>query len=191
MRFIRRIVGSCMLLSLVFYLGTVAADKQELQENVIRLHVVADSDSQQDQQVKLQVRDALTAYLQPVLDQLPDMDTARAYLETRLPELEQLANDVLKAAGQTATAAVSLTKEAFSKRDYDTFSLPSGIYEALRVTIGSGEGKNWWCVMYPPMCHEVAIGKSVAYTGEETRLIYGGRYAVKFKLLELAASLAK
>lgn len=152
MRFIRRIVGSCMLLAAVFYLGTIAADKQELQENVIRLHVVADSDSQQDQQVKLQVRDALTAYLQPILDQLPDMDAARAYLETQLPELEQIANDVLKAAGQTATAAVSLAKEAFSKRDYDTFSLPSGIYESLRVTIGSGEGKNWWCVVFPSLC---------------------------------------
>ena len=152
MRFIRRIVGSCMLLAVVFYLGTVVADKQELRENVIRLHVVADSDSQQDQQVKLQVRDALTAYLQPVLDQLPDMDTARAYLETQLPELEQIANNALKAAGQTATAAVSLAKEAFSKRDYETFSLPSGIYESLRVTIGSGEGKNWWCVVFPSLC---------------------------------------
>ena len=152
MRFIRRIVFSCILLVVLFYAGTVAADKLELQENVIRLHVVADSDSQQDQQVKLQVRDALTAYLQPVLDDLPDIDAARAYLQTQLPELEQVANDVLKAAGQTATAVVSLAKEAFSKRDYDTFSLPSGIYESLRVTIGSGEGKNWWCVVFPSLC---------------------------------------
>lgn len=191
MRFIRKIVTTCVLLAVVFYLGTVAADRQELQNNVIRLHVVADSDSKEDQQVKLQVRDALTAYLQPVLEQLPNMDAARTYLESQLPQLERIANSVLKTAGQTVTAAVSLTKEAFSKRDYDTFSLPSGVYESLRVTIGSGEGKNWWCVVFPSLCvgattdsvEDTAVG--AGFSNSLTGAIAGKEeYRVRFFVMD-------
>ena len=152
MRKIAKLISTLLLLVAAFYLGTVASDRQALSQNLIRLHVVADSNSAEDQAIKLQVRDAITAKLETVMDELPDLETAKAYLEAHLPELEQIANDALKAAGNGCQAVVTLAKEAFPTREYDTFTLPAGIYESLRVTIGSGEGKNWWCVVFPSLC---------------------------------------
>ena len=152
MRKIAKLISTLLLLVAAFYLGTVASDRQALSQNLIRLHVVADSNSAEDQAIKLQVRDAITAKLETVMDELPDLETAKAYLEAHLPELEQIANDTLKAAGNGCQAVVTLAKEAFPTREYDTFTLPAGIYESLRVTIGSGEGKNWWCVVFPSLC---------------------------------------
>ncbi len=152
MRKFAKLIGTLLLLTAAFYLGTVASDRQVLSENLIRLHVVADSDSAEDQQIKLRVRDAITAKLETVMDDFSDLETARAYLQAHLPELEKIANDTLKAAGNGCQAVVTLAKEAFPTREYDTFTLPAGIYESLRVTIGSGEGKNWWCVVFPSLC---------------------------------------
>ena len=152
MKNILKLIGTLLLLAAAFYLGTVASDRQVLSENLIRLHVVADSNSAEDQQIKLQVRDAITAKLETVMDDFSDLETAKAYLQAHLPELEKIANDTLKAAGNGCRAVVTLAKEAFPTREYDTFTLPAGIYESLRVTIGSGEGKNWWCVVFPSLC---------------------------------------
>lgn len=152
MKNILKLIGTLLLLAAAFYLGTVASDRQVLSENLIRLHVVADSNSAEDQQIKLQVRDAITAKLETFMDDFSDLETAKAYLQAHLPELEKIANDTLKAAGNGCRAVVTLAKEAFPTREYDTFTLPAGIYESLRVTIGSGEGKNWWCVVFPSLC---------------------------------------
>ena len=150
-KFLKVIVAILMLAS-AFWLGMVAKDKQILTQNLIRLHVVADSDSIEDQNIKLQVRDAITEKLQCVMEQFPDLETAKAYLECQLPELQRIANETLKKAGSTCEAVVTLAKEAFPTREYETFTLPAGVYESLRVTIGSGEGKNWWCVVFPNLC---------------------------------------
>lgn len=152
MRKFAKFVSTLLLIAAAFYLGTISSDKQVLSERLIRLHVVADSDSAEDQAMKLRVRDAITAELESVLENLPDVDAAKAYLQEHLPELEQVANDVLRAAGNGCQAVVTLAKEAFPSREYDTFTLPAGVYESLRVTIGSGEGKNWWCVVFPSLC---------------------------------------
>lgn len=152
MRKLAKIMGTCMLLAALAWFGTVLADRQSLNENVIRLHVVAASDSEEDQQIKLQVRDALIETLQPGMDGLADADAAKEYLMSRLEDLQETANRILTEAGSEDQATVTLAKEAFSTRDYDTFSLPAGVYESLRVTIGQGEGKNWWCVVFPSLC---------------------------------------
>lgn len=152
MRKLAKIMGTCMLLAALAWFGTVLADRQNLNENVIRLHVVAASDSEEDQQIKLQVRDALIETLQPGMDGLADADAAKEYLMSRLEDLEETANRILTEAGSEDQATVTLAKEAFSTRDYDTFSLPAGVYESLRVTIGQGEGRNWWCVVFPSLC---------------------------------------
>lgn len=152
MRKIAKLISTLLLLAFAFWIGTVVSDKEKLQEDLIRLHVVANSDSAQDQQVKLQVRDAITKRLESVMEQFPDMETAKSYLQEKLPELERVANEVLESAGDGCRAVVTLAKEAFPSREYDTFTLPAGIYESLRVTIGSGEGQNWWCVVFPSLC---------------------------------------
>ena len=118
-------------------------EQRELSEKLIRLHVVANSDSQEDQAIKLQVRDA-------VLAAADGLEEER--LETALPEIQQAAEACLRQLGREETVTVSLGMERFPTRMYDSFSLPAGTYRALRVTIGEGAGKNWWCVVFPSLC---------------------------------------
>ncbi|MDD6201040.1 MAG: stage II sporulation protein R [Firmicutes bacterium] len=152
MRKILKFFGFCMLAAVLIWFGTVLADRQKLDEDLIRLHVVAASDSEDDQALKLQVRDALVRELEPVMDSLPDAEEAEAFLRENLTELEEIVNRVIREAGRSDTAHVTLEKEAFDTRRYDTFSLPAGVYESLRVTIGEGKGRNWWCVVFPSLC---------------------------------------
>lgn len=148
---IRRVVF-CFLIAAFVWCGAAIADRKTLNEQIIRMHVVANSDSEEDQAVKLQVRDAVLAAIQEDLADVSDIDQARAYLEENLPKIERIANETLNAAGMDAQAVATLCKEAFDTRHYATFSLPAGVYEALRITIGKGEGKNWWCVAFPSLC---------------------------------------
>lgn len=152
MRKILKLTGFCLLLYMLFWCGTLFADRKVLNDNLIRLHVVANSDSETDQKLKLQVRDAVVEKLQVSMQNIPTVEEAKAYLEENLPQLEKFVNDVIRELGFTDAAQVSVCKEAFDTRDYDTFSLPAGTYEALRITIGEGKGQNWWCVVFPSLC---------------------------------------
>lgn len=147
----KRVLFVGLLVALV-WTGTLIADRQKLREELVRLHVVADSDSEQDQSEKLLVRDAVLSALRQGMEDATDVEAAKSYISTHLDSLQQIANDTLSRAGSGNTAVVSLTEEEFPTRDYDTFSLPAGIYESLRITIGSGEGHNWWCVVFPELC---------------------------------------
>lgn len=144
----------CVILALcaVFWCGTLYADRKTLSENLIRLHVVANSDSEEDQALKLQIRDAVVEKLQETMQNLPSTDEAKAYLQAHLPQLEAFINQLIRELGFTDTVKVSLSREAFDTREYDTFSLPAGQYESLRITIGEGAGRNWWCVVFPTLC---------------------------------------
>ncbi len=139
------------VVALVWF-GGVLADSARLREDILRLHVVAASDSEEDQQVKLEVRDAIIGSLKDGLEKLSSPEEAYAYVESMLPKLQDAANRVLKQAGFSDQARVCLQKEAFPIREYDTFTLPSGVYHSLRVIIGEGEGHNWWCVVFPQLC---------------------------------------
>lgn len=145
-------IGVCFLLAVFVWCGTLVSDRQRLREELIRLHVVAASDSEEDQALKLRVRDAVVESMRTDLAKIGDIEEARAYLQENLPKLEAVANEVLRAAGCGDTATVSLAVEEFATRVYDTFTLPAGIYEALRITIGEGKGQNWWCVVFPSLC---------------------------------------
>ena len=147
-----RRVAACLLLVALIWTGSVLSDKQKLKESVIRMHVVANSDSDEDQKIKYMVRDAVTESLKKDLCAVADISQAKNYLRENLPKIQQIAEKTLCRLGCQDNVTVSLCREAFEKRIYDTFSLPAGIYEALRITIGEGEGKNWWCVVYPSLC---------------------------------------
>lgn len=189
-----KLVKWLLVLALIvgaFYVGSVYADKQELQDRILRLHVVAASDSEEDQNVKLKVRDALLTELETVLNQADSKEEAQTLIEGELYHLEQVANQVLQECGVSDHAVVELDQEVFDTRHYDTFTLPAGVYDSLRVTIGSGEGKNWWCVVFPGLCipaaseqvEDVAAGAgfskglSGAITGKK-------EYQVRFFLLD-------
>ena len=140
------------LILAMFCIGSVVADKHTLGNDIIRLHVVANSDSEEDQKIKLSVKDAIVSQLDKKLPKDVDVNSAMEYLSNMLSDLETVANETLQTLGCQEKAKVSLMQERFGRRDYDTFSLPSGIYESLRVQIGEGEGKNWWCVIFPGLC---------------------------------------
>ena len=191
-------IFACALLAAFVWCGTVIADRQRLNEELIRLHVVANSDRVEDQELKLLVRDAIITSLRQALADVRDTEQAKEYLQENLPKLQELANKTLDAAGSAQQAVVTLCREGFPTRQYNTFSLPAGIYEALRVTIGDGAGKNWWCVVFPSLCvpqtsqgfSDTAAGAgfpdalSGALTGEEP-------YQIRFYLLDKLGELEK
>lgn len=152
MKITRKILFSAIVLTVLSLIGTLLVNKHMLSSNLVRLHVVANSDSSEDQTVKLLVRDAVIRALEGDLYDLSDVSEVKAYLQNRIPELETVANEALKAAGSKDTAEITLSREAFPVRQYETFRLPSGVYDSLKVKIGSGEGKNWWCVVFPSFC---------------------------------------
>ncbi len=145
-------VGLCLSIAVLIWCGSVIADRKTLNEELIRLHVVANSDSEEDQAIKLRVRDAVVESLQSAMAGVGDIEEAKAYIADNLPKIQEIANQVLTKAGVDADAVVTLGKECFDTRYYDTFTLPAGVYESLRITIGEGEGHNWWCVVFPSLC---------------------------------------
>ena len=181
-----------IVLGIAVYMISLASDKKQLQTDILRLHVVGASDSEEDQTVKLYVRDAVLAAVEAVTFGAENKAQAQILLSENLDLLEQAANETLAEHGFAQRACVSLEQEAFPKREYDTFALPAGIYDSLRVTIGKGEGRNWWCVVFPSLCipaaskgtRDVAAGAgfsdtlSGAITGDE-------QYEVRFFLLDV------
>lgn len=164
----------------------IATDSRELREGLLRLHVVGASDSQEDQEVKLLVRDAVLDSLEEGLADLTDPAAAYDYVARMLPKVKAAADRCLEEAGFSDTAQVSLTEEAFPTRDYDTFSLPAGVYKALRIVIGEGDGKNWWCVVFPQLCagEDFVETASVAGLSPELTGTLEGEYELRFWLLE-------
>ncbi len=153
--FMRKLIRLAVVILLVAFaleFAGVYADRESLQDSVIRLHVVAASDSQEDQAVKLKVRDAVIAYVEQAMSHVMTLAEAKAWLQENLPNIQAIANDVLSSLGFAERAVVTFQSETFPVRHYDTFSLPSGVYESLRITIGEGQGQNWWCVVFPSLC---------------------------------------
>ena len=169
-----------------------SASESALAGQVLRLHVVANSDSDRDQALKLRVRDAVLAQAGQFLDGVSDRQSAEQALAPHLDELVRSAEEVLAAEGCGDTVTVTLTDQWFPTKVYDSFSLPAGQYRSLRVTIGEGQGRNWWCVVFPPLCLGSVTEESVeAVAGEalsdgQVALITGqdGGYVLKFRLIE-------
>ena len=161
----------------------------EIYSDTLRLHILAASDSDEDQALKLRVRDGILAEYSAQLSEVTDLEDARATLEARLSDIVATAERIVAEAGYDYTVTASLGEEWYDTRDYGEVSLPRGVYTSLIIRIGKGQGRNWWCVMYPPMCLDLATDApsddwTSGYTGEELSLI-SGKYRVKFKLLEL------
>lgn len=152
MKYLWKGVRVCLMVAGLIWVVSLAADRYLLNDRVIRLHVVANSDTAEDQRVKLQVRDAVTDFLRETMAEITDVKEARAYICQNLQKIQNIANEALIRCGVEPDAVVSFCRENFGTRLYDTFRLPAGVYEALRITIGEGEGKNWWCVAFPTLC---------------------------------------
>lgn len=184
-------IGFVVLLAAMVWCGMLIADRRQLHDGLIRLHVVADSDTVEAQELKLQVKDAIVESISNGMRDITDVSQAKAYLQEHLTQLESLANQVLQTAGSQLTAVVTLTEEEFPTREYDTFSLPAGVYNALRIAIGQAQGHNWWCVVFPQLClpataegfQDAAVGAGFSDTLTDT-LSDGDAYEIRFFFLD-------
>lgn len=124
----------------------------ELRSSVLRLHILADSDSKSDQQLKLMVRDALLDDSEEIFGDADSLEAAEANAREKLALIEAVAEETLRENGCNDEVSAEVTDMYFDERVYGDITMPAGDYRALRVTIGSAQGRNWWCVMYPPLC---------------------------------------
>ena len=165
--------------------------QQQLSDKVLRLHVLANSDSEADQALKRKVRDSVLETASAILADCPDRETAEQRLSAALPEIEDAARARIAAEGGKQTVTAELRPTVFPTREYEDFTLPAGEYLALRVVLGEGKGHNWWCVVFPPLCAETTSSLSqtamaAGLTEEEVALITeSDGYQLKFKAVEL------
>lgn len=181
-----------LVLALVLSFGTyLEKQQQDIAGTMIRLHVKANSNSPEDQHVKLLVRDAVLEFAENKLSGCRDRSDAFRVLQENLSGIVQAANEVLLEVGVSDRAGVTLERELFSTRYYDTFALPGGYYDALRVNIGAGAGENWWCVVYPRLCTASVTETDSAVTvmgTEGASFLFPdetGEYSLRFKTLEI------
>lgn len=178
-----------LVMSVIFSVVGFSAECSDIRSNVIRLHILANSDSEEDQNVKLLVRDALLSSGSEIFGGTVNIDNASECLEEEKAMLIAKANEVLSENGFDYTADIFLTEEYFQTREYEGFTLPAGEYLALKVLLGKGEGHNWWCVMFPPLCLPAATEKT------DTEIILGKdgaeiiaspvKYEMRFKIVEI------
>ena len=160
-------------------------------EDTLRLHILANSDNEEDQALKYGIRDKLLQKYGTRLGSSDNPEEAKENISALIPEIEADVDGWIEDAGYSYKSCVTLGVEWYDTREYDDFTLPKGYYTSLQVMLGEAEGKNWWCVMYPPLCLDIATEEAprddavIGYTKEEYSLITDRGYNIKFKLLEI------
>lgn len=162
----------------------------EIRDKMLRMHVVANSDSVEDQNLKLKVRDAVLLKGKEIFDGSVTTEEAEEKIKPQIADLEKTALSVIKNEGFDYDVNITVQKDYFKTRTYDnSVTLPAGYYTAVKVIIGEGNGKNWWCVMFPPMCLPAANAECEiddVLNSEETNIVSNGnKYKLKFKIIEI------
>ncbi len=148
------ICGLVMTTSLTFAAQKYSQDvTDELSSQLIRFHVMANSDTVEDQQMKLHIRDVVLAYMSPLLKESKSMDETRGIIKKETNQMKDLAHGVIAKWGKEYQVQIKLDQVDFPTKQYGDIMLPAGEYEACRIIIGEGKGQNWWCVMFPPLCY--------------------------------------
>lgn len=178
-----------IVVAILFSICSFAKTSEEIRSDVLRLHVIANSDTSVDQNLKLRLRDYILQEGKDIFNGSVNVENAVKKIEPVLPELEKSAKAFVNKAGFDYDVKISLSNEYFTTRTYETVTLPAGKYLALRVVIGSGEGHNWWCVMFPPMCVPAADKKDEienVFSEKEIKLVESKpKYEPRFKVVEI------
>lgn len=149
-----------MLIAIVITVGLVVhneikkidAYSEDYREKLIRFHVLANSDAEEDQELKLKVRDTVISYLQPKLESSKSIEQSEEIIKSENDKIKEISENIIKESGYNYSVSVNLEYSNFPAKQYSSVVLPAGKYKALRIVIGEGKGKNWWCVMFPPLC---------------------------------------
>ena len=180
----------CILLCTLCILFVPTEAEASIYNDTIRLHILAPSDSAEDQNLKLEIRDMILEKYGAFFATASDTLEASELISEAIPYIKSDCERLILDTGYDYSVKIELSKEWFNTREYTDFSLPSGEYTSLTVTLGEGEGQNWWCVMYPPLCLETSLSSTPScYSKSEVELITGGGYRVKFKLLEVSEAI--
>ena len=172
-----------------------AAQCEQIPNEVFRLHVLANSDSEEDQVLKLKVRDRLLKETGELFSECTTKEEAMSTAKANIAYLEQVAQDEIYKQGYTYDVTVEVENIFFNNRQYDDITMPAGNYDALRVLIGEGTGENWWCVLFPAMCLPAAEKRDGmpelkdVLTDEQMSVVEGNQYEVKFKTVEIYESI--
>lgn len=156
----------------IFNNEKILLDAKRIQEgialNIIRFHVIANSDSKEDQDLKIKVKDEVVLFMKQALTDASDKDEAREIIKENMDAIKGISDNVIKENGYTYQSYVSLANVYFPVKRYEKMTFPSGEYEALRIQIGKASGRNWWCVMFPPLCFVDATYSIVPDSSDET-----------------------
>lgn len=190
-RLIEISVFAGLLIAIVFSITGFASTCEEIRGDVLRLHVIANSDSAEDQQLKLKVRDAVLEAGKNIFDGSVTRENAEEKIRNEEEKLEKAARKVIKENGFDYEVDITVTEEYFNTRTYENVTLPAGKYMAVRVLIGESIGKNWWCVMFPPLCIPASQTDINMYLDEkEVKLVETNpKYEPRFKIVEIYESI--
>ena len=150
--------------------GIRTLNYDEVKDSLIRFHVIANSDSEEDQNLKLKVKNKVIDYLYPYLNDTQSLDESRQIIKDRMQEVKKLAEEVIKDNNYEYSIKVELSRENFPDKSYGNITLPQGNYEAFRIIIGGGQGRNWWCVMFPPLCFVDESKADIEYDKTENKI---------------------
>ena len=186
MKMFMKILVSLCVISVLFAMIPFESTCSELHNDVLRLHILANSDTQLDQNLKLSVRDAVLSEISPLYNDVQSKDEAISITQDNLDLIEKVAQDVVSSYNKTYTVKADVTNKFFDTRYYDDFTMPAGMYDTLQISIGKAEGKNWWCVMYPSLC--VGASSKISMKNDlsenEYEVITSDDVEFKFKIVE-------
>lgn len=185
-----------LVLCCVINVNAFSKQCDSIREKMLRMHVIANSDSVEDQELKLKVRDAVLKEGKELFDGSVTSEDAEKILVPHIEELEKVALETIKSEGFDYKVKITVGEEYFKTRTYDnSVTLPAGYYTAVKVVIGEGQGQNWWCVMFPPMCLPAANAEcelSDVLNDDETDIVTNSeKYKFKFKIVEILEDLLK
>ena len=184
-----------LMLTLILLIGLLAVlpihSESRIYDSVLRLHVIANSDSDEDQALKLLVRDAVLLETQKLLENISDRESAEQIISQNTEQLRLIAENTVRRNGYSYPVSITLGKEEYPTKNYESCAFPAGEYTSLQIMIGNASGKNWWCVLFPPLCLSAATDKdaftSVGITDSQYQIITdtkNPKYKIRFKILE-------
>lgn len=177
------------VLTVIYSVIPFEAQCSELSQDVFRLHILANSDSEADQSLKIKVRDEVLDYTEDLFNSANSKEEAERIISDNLQSISNVAYQTVLDNGYDYVVTAEITNMYFTTRYYEGYTLPSGMYDALRITIGDGEGHNWWCVMYPSICISSAEDKESkakeALDDDEYNIVCNEQYQYKFKVVEI------